>query len=295
MVARDRAQQRHDPVEPQGEEGRERRALGLGDLEDHQAPSGPQDPGQLADAGVEVGEVAHPEADRDRVEGGVVVGQVERVGPLELHRRVAAGAGRPPCRGPARASARRSRSPPPGRTGRPRAPARARGRRCRSRRRGRRRPRRGPRARPPAHASGGRARRSSRGSCGRTRRRCGRTSTAPRWRTPGCRAPGAPRPASGPSAFVLALERGEEVHQGVELLLRQVRVGRHHAGGVGQGPARSPPAAASRRSRSARARGRRCRSRRTCGRPGSPIAPRPARPARIRLRLLSVDLGRRTG
>ena len=86
-VAGERAEQRHDAVEPERVEGRERRPGRLGDLEDHQAPAGPQDPGHLAQAAVEVGEVAHAEADRDRVEAAGVVGKAERVGPLEADRR----------------------------------------------------------------------------------------------------------------------------------------------------------------------------------------------------------------
>ena len=46
-VAGDRAQQRHDPVEPQRVEGRERRPPRLGDLEDHQPAAGLQHPRQL--------------------------------------------------------------------------------------------------------------------------------------------------------------------------------------------------------------------------------------------------------
>ena len=47
-VAGERAQDRHEAVEPEREEGRERRPARLGDLEDHQPAAGPQDPRQLA-------------------------------------------------------------------------------------------------------------------------------------------------------------------------------------------------------------------------------------------------------
>ena len=82
-VAGERAEQRHEPVEPEREEGRERRSLRLGDLEDHEPPARLQYPRQLAQAAVEVGEVANSEADGYRVEGALVIGQLERVGPLE--------------------------------------------------------------------------------------------------------------------------------------------------------------------------------------------------------------------
>ena len=83
-VAGEGAEQRHDAVEPERVEGRERRPRRLGDLEDRRArPPGLQDPGHLAQAAVEVGEVADAEADGDRVEALAVVGKLERVGPLE--------------------------------------------------------------------------------------------------------------------------------------------------------------------------------------------------------------------
>src|ERR1700761_3248657 len=77
------AEQRHDAVEPEREEGRERRPRRLGDLEDDQPPAPLQHPRHLAQTAVEVGEVAGAEGDRDRVEALPVVGQLERVGPLE--------------------------------------------------------------------------------------------------------------------------------------------------------------------------------------------------------------------
>jgi len=89
-VAGEPPQQRHQAVEPQREEGRERGPLRLGDLEDHKPPAGLQNPGQLDHSAVEVGEVADAEADGDRVEGAVVVGERERVPVLEAHRRTAA-------------------------------------------------------------------------------------------------------------------------------------------------------------------------------------------------------------
>ncbi len=46
-------------------------------------PPGSQHPGHLAQAAIEVGEVADAEADGDGVEAAGVVGQAERVGPLE--------------------------------------------------------------------------------------------------------------------------------------------------------------------------------------------------------------------
>ncbi len=145
-------------------------------------PPGPQDAGHLADAGVEVGEVADAEADRDGVERCVGVGQLERVGPLEGD--VAQAALAAPSRWRARASARRSRSRPRG----PPGPTRARSSSARSPVPQQRSSAASPAAklgpvggaRAPAVVE---ARRSSPSSSGRRRRRCGRTSPAPRPRT----------------------------------------------------------------------------------------------------------------
>src|SRR5262249_4177506 len=75
-----------DPVEPDRVEGRERGAARLRELEDDEPAAGSKDPRQLAQPGVDVGQVADPEADRDRIEAAGIVGELERVGPLEAHR-----------------------------------------------------------------------------------------------------------------------------------------------------------------------------------------------------------------
>ena len=82
-VVGDAAEDRRDAVEPERVEGREGRPLRPGELEHDEAAAGPQHPRHLAQAAVAVGEVADAEADRDRVEAAGVVGQAERVGPLE--------------------------------------------------------------------------------------------------------------------------------------------------------------------------------------------------------------------
>ena len=86
LVAGDCAEDRDQAVEPERVEGRERLALGTGDLEDHQPAARAQHPGHLCQPLLEVGEVAGAEADRDRVEARVAVGEIEGIGPAELHR-----------------------------------------------------------------------------------------------------------------------------------------------------------------------------------------------------------------
>ena len=72
------AEQRHDAVEPEREERLQDPAR-LRDLEDREPAAGPQDAPQLAEAGTEIGDVAHAEADRGGVEARVRVGQREHV------------------------------------------------------------------------------------------------------------------------------------------------------------------------------------------------------------------------
>ena len=163
------AEQRHDPVEPEPVERRERPGR-LRDLEDRRRDRrATSTRRELREPALEVGDVADAEADGRRLERAVLEGQREHVA-LDPRRP------RPTSAARARASAARSRarSPlPPTRTC-----ARPRGRRCRSRRRARGRPA----GRPPpprSAASAGRARRSSRGSSRRRPARSGRTSTEP--------------------------------------------------------------------------------------------------------------------
>src|SRR3954471_24270151 len=82
-VAGEGAEQGHDAVEPERVEERERRPGRLGDLEDDEAAAGLQHPRHLPQAAVEGGEVADAEADGGSVEALAVVGQLERIGPLE--------------------------------------------------------------------------------------------------------------------------------------------------------------------------------------------------------------------
>ena len=130
-VARRRAaEQRHDPVEPEREERRQRRLRRRRDLEHHDAAARPHDARHLAQARVEVGEVARAEADRGRVERVVRVGQRERVALLPAQaRRLRARARRAcPRRSPSRrpspprAASSIARSPVPVATSSARAP-----------------------------------------------------------------------------------------------------------------------------------------------------------------------------
>src|SRR5918995_6014175 len=84
-ITRQGAESRHDSVEPQAMKPGERGAARLCDLEDHEAPSLLEGSGHLVHAPLEVGEVPHPEAGRHGVEAGVLVREVEGVGPLEGH------------------------------------------------------------------------------------------------------------------------------------------------------------------------------------------------------------------
>ena len=121
------AEQRHHAVEPGPEEPRQRRSLRGRDLEHDDPPAGLRHARHLAQAAVEVGEVARAEAHRHRVEG-----RRRRSG--DRARRPPRTRSREPSREPARASP--ARSPSRSRTRRA-TRARARGRRCRSRRRAR--------------------------------------------------------------------------------------------------------------------------------------------------------------
>ena len=85
-VAGDLAERRHDPVEPDREERRQRRPLRHRDLEHDDAPARPHDARHLGQPAVEVGEVARAEADGGGVEAVVRVRQLERIRPLPAHR-----------------------------------------------------------------------------------------------------------------------------------------------------------------------------------------------------------------
>src|SRR6478736_9562402 len=89
-VPGERPEHRDEAVEPEREEGRQRRPLRMGDLQDHEAPTRAQDAGELAEPTVEVLQVAGPKADRGGVERAVLVRKLERVRPLEAHVRGAA-------------------------------------------------------------------------------------------------------------------------------------------------------------------------------------------------------------
>ena len=154
----DLAERRDAAVEPERVEALQRPVRGPRDLEADDAPAGPHDARQLAQAGLGIGQVAQAEGDRRGGEGVVRERHRRRVAAHPLHRprrpRPAS------CARRGAASRPRSRGRSPGRCARRRGPARARGRRCRSRRRARsRRARRRSRA-PRSRASAGRGPRS---------------------------------------------------------------------------------------------------------------------------------------
>ena len=82
-VPRDPAELRHDMVEPRPEEPRQRRLRRRRDLEHHDAAARLRDAHHLAQAAIEVREVARAEADGHGVERVVGIGEVERVALLE--------------------------------------------------------------------------------------------------------------------------------------------------------------------------------------------------------------------
>ena len=281
-VAGERAQHRHDPVEPEREEGRERRAGRVGDLEDHEPPAGLEHPGQLGDAASRSARLRTPKPTVTASKLASLVGQRRARRPTRT-RRGRAALGRLLAR--QISSIRSEKSQPTTLPVGPDAPraARARGRRSRSRRRGRCRPARARRDRRRARASGGEARRSSPSSSGRRRPRCGRTCPGPGRRT---RRIARCAVRDGAARRHASLQRGEELDQVVELLS-----GRHeasfapsvpHGANTGMIPdglisVRLIACAGSFAPISVSSGpGRRCRSRRTCGRPGSPTEPRPA-------------------
>ena len=77
--SRPRGPRGHRSVEPGPKEPRQRRALGRGDLEDHDPPPRLGHARHLVQPAVEIGEVARAETDGDRVELSVAVGQIEGV------------------------------------------------------------------------------------------------------------------------------------------------------------------------------------------------------------------------
>ena len=66
-------------------EGVERGGAKVPELADHQAAARPGDPVHLGEGRIEVGDVAQPERDRDRVKGLVAEGKPQRVPGYELH------------------------------------------------------------------------------------------------------------------------------------------------------------------------------------------------------------------
>ena len=85
-VARDPPERRDDAIEPQLEEGRQRRALRSRDLEHDDAAARPHDAGHLAQPGIEVGEVARAEADGRGVELGRREGSASALPDRRTHR-----------------------------------------------------------------------------------------------------------------------------------------------------------------------------------------------------------------
>ena len=77
------AQGGDDPVEPDAVEEREGKAGGRGELEDDDPATGPDDPPQLGEPAVEIGEVARAEADGGGVEGVLGVDELQGIAPLE--------------------------------------------------------------------------------------------------------------------------------------------------------------------------------------------------------------------
>ena len=187
-VADDRAQEGDESIEPQRVEDGERGAPRMGDLEDHQPAARLEHPRQLPEAAVQIRQVARPEADCDRVESPIRIRKLEGIRPLETHLAQA------PLPGLAAGELEHRLGEVAAdhlaRAGQLAPRARAPGRRSRSRRRGRRHRGRARRGRRPARASGGASRLSSPCSSGRRRPRCGRTSSAPAWRTRAIRVPG---------------------------------------------------------------------------------------------------------
>ena len=166
----------HQAIEPQSEEGRQRRLCRLGDLQHDDPAARRHHPRHLRQAPIEIGEVARPKPDGGGIVGPVGVRQRERVGGLEANcdrgrQRLAPGELEHPLgevaadhlasRRDARGELERQITGPSGDIERSGA-----------------RPAAQP-DRPPSGARRGAARRSSPSSSGRRAERCGRTSPAP--------------------------------------------------------------------------------------------------------------------
>ena len=86
-VACKATQRRDDPVEPQLEEVRQRRARRGRDLQNHDPPIGPDDSRHLREPTRQIRKVPSSEPDGRGVERAVFIGQRQRVRHLEAHRR----------------------------------------------------------------------------------------------------------------------------------------------------------------------------------------------------------------